>query len=721
LYSKPDGGAFVANLVSASDFTYPSCCVAGACAKLPVDTCNRLQGNVVPDCLGDANHNEIDDACEPPICRPDETGLRCLPVQCAAGVPESCQPRCATLSPATGQIRLSECDCATEPEVAAACHVEFQHPTVAGVIPADCEVPDNGSGTAKLPPPGCPYLSPDQVHMIIDGLPSGTTIELGVTHQQFICEQGAASVCSFNDVDCSQFGGSLGGEQECARSSLNLNLNGTGALSGFHRLATIPASFETEIGPRMFGDPFQSFDTEMFRLQGQLPPGDPDFDLLRITAGNDFGLPSPGHTTLMRLPNGHWSVDSFFDITYRIDFVGHPGGHVGGMSGSTTGTIRMQTNQQMWCRGVCGNDNVCTGRRELTPEGGVKLCCDCEHTPVEGCCLPEGGCAEIPPAKCQDVGGIRLGVGSHCKGDNNHNGRDDACENSQPCDGCGPGLHWVDQCGGGADHLPMSGLVGIDVNLDCVPDTTLALKGSALIARKPSMDDSLQFPGTRPIDGHRDVIDTEMVEMNLAGGGVTLNAGAGFANVPIRPTLGTIAEELGNHALADSFFDIFFELDLGGGQRAYNHDPLRMEADGLTCVPPVAAFLHADGCLPLFSSPDGGVLVANLVVARADTFPTGSCCFRGGRCLDLPPEVCEQEHGCSHDRGTTCEQTFCPKPGDLDHDGDVDVKDYALFVQSLKGPNVPVAGDCIEADLDGDGDVDMHDAALFFDLFTGLP
>ena len=40
-----------------------------------------------------------------------------------------------------------------------------------------------------------------------------------------------------------------------------------------------------------------------------------------------------------------FAVDSFFDITYRIDFVGHPGGHVGGMSGSTTGTIRMQAGQ----------------------------------------------------------------------------------------------------------------------------------------------------------------------------------------------------------------------------------------------------------------------------------------------------------------------------------------------------------------------------------------
>lgn len=72
-------------------------------------------------------------------------------------------------------------------------------------------------------------------------------------------------------------------------------------------------------------------------MQGQVS-GDPDFDLLRITAGTSFGLPSPGQTTLTDLGGGNWFVDSFFDITYRIDFIGAPGGILAGMSGSTTGT-----------------------------------------------------------------------------------------------------------------------------------------------------------------------------------------------------------------------------------------------------------------------------------------------------------------------------------------------------------------------------------------------
>lgn len=107
------------------------------------------------------------------------------------------------------------------------------------------------------------------------------------------------------------------------------------------RTLNLPTSGEIHTMPRTPGTPVQSFDTDMFRLQGQLLPGDPDFDLLRIVAGTGNGLPSPGHTTLTQLPGGDWNVDSFFDITYRIDFVGAPGGPYAGMSGSTTGTIRM--------------------------------------------------------------------------------------------------------------------------------------------------------------------------------------------------------------------------------------------------------------------------------------------------------------------------------------------------------------------------------------------
>src|SRR3990170_7935425 len=90
---------------------------------------------------------------------------------------------------------------------------------------------------------------------------------------------------------------------------------------------------------------------------------------------------------------------------------------------------------------------------------------------------------------------------------------------AEGCDTCGPGPHWIHAtpCPPGVDLIPGSqALVGLDLNLDCVVDTTLRLQGPVNISRTIPLDDSGNFPGTRPVDGHLDVIDTEILEMSLA-------------------------------------------------------------------------------------------------------------------------------------------------------------------------------------------------------------
>lgn len=192
-------------------------------------------------------------------------------------------------------------------------------PTVKTLLspPINCALPDN-QGTAVLLDPGMGYQN------------TGGQMTIGDLTADVLMHSDPATVITRSGTP------ELGETYVFETEMLQLTLSGTG------RVLNLPTSGEIMTSPRTPGDPVQSFDTDMRRLQGQLSPGDPDFDLLRITAGTGFGLPSPGHTMLTKLPDGNWAVDSFFDITYRIDFVGAPGGSLAGQSGSTTGTIRLK-------------------------------------------------------------------------------------------------------------------------------------------------------------------------------------------------------------------------------------------------------------------------------------------------------------------------------------------------------------------------------------------
>lgn len=211
-----------------------------------------------------------------------------------------------------------------------------------GVAVASPSVPDNGTGTADMPL----HLDYDAVSpmYIIDGLPAGTNLTID-----------AVQTAPTSTVE--QLGGTLGGTQAAGiGSGFHWNMQGTGALAGYSRTLFIPfsqnvasfpappgAGYEVHAATRRPPRTTYTFDTTMFYTYGQIAGGgDPDFDLLRVTAGSGFGLPSPGQTTLTQLANGDWAVDSFFDITYRIDFVGRPGGPFAGLSGSTTSTVRME-------------------------------------------------------------------------------------------------------------------------------------------------------------------------------------------------------------------------------------------------------------------------------------------------------------------------------------------------------------------------------------------
>ena len=413
--------------------------------------------------------------------------------------------------------------------------------------------------------------------------------------------------------------------------------------------------------------------------------------------------------------------------------------------GSESAGDCFQPNGTPYC-----SDGTCCGRVcELKP-----FCCDvgwddecagaaqevCEQT--EACCLPEGRCIQVFSRDCAERGGIALGEGTRCEGDLDGNGVDEACELDAPCDDCGPGEHWIDSCPGGNDNMPSAAIIGLDLNFDCEVDLSLVLFGPVSIWRAPSSDVSVVFPDVAIADGHRDVIDTEMVSLQLTNvaAGITLRAGVDMGVVGfLPPTRGVIVEQPGSKALADSFFEVFFEVDFGGGNYAYNHTPLKVEAE-ITCVPPVARYIHPQGCIPLFDIPVGLAgtprLVANLVTADHSSYPkcgdaatgncfvpngtpfcdedqccrdvcaelpqccvagwddvcaraaqeicrpTEACCLRDTSCVDVEPRVCIELGGQSRGVDSTCDNTTCRVPDEA-----------CCFPEGLCGMATP--GDCI--------------------------
>ena len=303
----------------------------------------------------------------------------------------------------------------------------------------------------------------------------------------------------------------------------------------------------------------------------------------------------------------------------------------------------------------------------------------CGSSPA--CCLFDGTCIETNTVDCLAQGGWPQGPGSACLGDGNGNGIDDTCED-EPCEDGGPGPHWVDNTPAGLDQVPSGALVGIDTDLDCIADTSLVLFGPVTITRTDPLDDSANFPGLRQIDEHLDVIDTEMIFMSLSGGGISLTAGAGQGQGSVLSnTFGAIAEDPTDPLSADSFFDVFFEVDVGSGQYLYNHSALQVNVPGrIGCVPPDASYIHPTGCLELYTDPTGGVHVANLVSADHDLFPA-------------------------------------PGDGDFDDDGDVDLMDFAAFQRCFACPGM--TSECRAGDFEPDGDVDPDDYADFVPVFTG--
>jgi hypothetical protein len=196
--------------------------------------------------------------------------------------------------------------------------------------------------------------------MIVDGLPPGTTIEL------------AGPLTDFYNVS-NVPGGTLGGEICTFDAFFDWTVTGTGELAGFNRHLYVPVSGEIHIGPRTRFDSLQLFPAKIYTLSGELF-GDPDFCTLRVRSGQTHGLPGTGQTLLTRTPSWYYSVDSFFDITYEIEFEGCPGSQIEDYMGTTTDEVPRTTcfdttHTADWCRLQWPDTIEAWGGQEVTVYG----------------------------------------------------------------------------------------------------------------------------------------------------------------------------------------------------------------------------------------------------------------------------------------------------------------------------------------------------------------
>ena len=681
LYSSPvpGQGIHVANMVSANHFTYPGCCFGTVCRKEAPQVCEQQGGKIVPDCLADNNGNSVDDACE---CAPMPDGSGCQQTGCFVGI-ELCQPHCATFNPATGQTTVAACDCAGTSE----CHAEIV-PQAAPTCAGGCGLNEVCEGQRTVNPDGtitlcCDCAPPTAVE--VDFFPNtGALLELQLPEggSTPIALSGPTTVHVFfegpNEGDAADNDGN--GLDEVQTQMVDMQLTGNSIF-----------------GPVVV----------------RLHPTKPSLGLIEETANTQAGrLDLPPFA-----PNG--TASSFFDVFFEIQ----------------VGNFRFHTQTPKRMSSVITHKPPAPGNVYENPEK-IAL-------------LDENG----------QPTGFSIGAGRHVPR-----------PEDRPCEDCGGFPHWVDQCPGGTDIMPTGALVGISLlGLDCNPETSAVLNGPVDIARRLAADDSLFYPGLRPIDGHLDVIDTEIVSMNLTGSGLTLRAGAGSGlGAPLRPSRGVIVEDVVNPLLAHSFFDVFFEVDLGGGRFAYNVIPMRVAAD-LTCVPPQVTYIHVTECIPLFDSPFPSVIepVAHIVEPRHGTFPacgsdvtgdcfaphdtpfcnrgeccervctlvpqccsnvwnplcaalardicqpTQACCLPGGGCKDVTAALCELTGGLVQGAETSCESTTCPRPGDHNGDGKVDLLDFAAFQICFTGPNGTTRPECFWTDYNQDGTVDAADYVVW--------
>jgi len=273
------------------------------------------------------------------------------------------------------------------------------------------------------------------------------------------------------------------------------------------------------------------------------------------------------------------------------------------------------------------------------------------------------------------------------------------------------------------------------VELTCpnLPTETVVLRGPTTVHV-----DLARLGDTEPVPDGREQVPTEIVDLRLTGVSPTLGL-ITLQQSPIQPSVGEI-EEIVNRTpgvldlppftpagSADSFFDVFVEVDLPGvGLHLHNRSPKRLQ--GRITHKPAAPCEGYEGLdkIALFDpneEPTGCVLGA---MHHIPLSPTGPDSDQDGvsdacdNCLRAPNGPLAPDAGGHSQWDTNGDAIGNVCDCDFNNDNFCGGPDFTLFIgcfNQLAGSNPT----CQAADMNGDGFVGGPDFTLFIGGFNGPP
>ena len=138
------------------------------------------------------------------------------------------------------------------------------------------------------------------------------------------------------------------------------------------------------------------------------------------------------------------------------------------------------------------------------------------------------------------------------------------------------------------------------------------------------------------------------------------------------------------------------------------------------CPPPfVAACCTTDGSCELTTETECAgnwhVEWSTCSVAECPQ-PTGACCIEASCIANLSQAVCQGSGGQWAGPLTECDLNRCCNDGDVDHDGNIDLKDFSCF---QKCASSTTREECRCVDMNNNGYVGIDDLVLFIEAISG--